>query len=801
MDRRRTDSRVVVIGAGIGGLVAALSLASSGLDVTVVERADGPGGKIRTTQPGRRPIDCGPTVLTMRDVFAQIFQDAGADLAAMVPMRPAAILARHCWGPGEQLDLHADRRHTIDAIARFAGPAEAKRYAVFCDRAQRVFNTLDYPFMRSERPSMLGLVQRVGVSRLRALARISPFTTLWRDLERSFQDPRLRQLFGRYATYCGSSPFRAPATLMLIAHAEQQGVWLVEGGMQKLAHVLADLVRARGGRIAYRSEATAILSKGGRIAGVKLANGEQLAADAVVVNGDVAAISGGWFGSDIADGAPQTTPARRSLSAVTLAMEAVVSGFPLVRHNVFFSRDYAAEFAELADGRVPSDPTVYVCAQDRDDAGIAPDCDGERLFCIVNAPAIGDVIRMSTAEIDRCVASTIRQLNRCGLTIDTSRSAMAVTTPADFEQLFPATGGALYGQATHGWRSSFQRQGTRGHLPGLYLTGGSVHPGAGVPMAAISGSPGRIRRNGGPRFDEPVVPGGYAWWYLDALSADGRQGLVVIGFIGSVFSPYYAWARTPDPYHHCSVNVALYGQRGQLWAMTERRRSAVAVEPDRLAIGPSALHWDGSALTITLDEVAVPLPRRIRGTVRLIPSALTSSVFALDTAGRHTWWPIAPAARVEVNLAQPDCSWSGTGYLDTNAGDEPLATTFAHWHWSRAMLARHSAVLYDVLERSGAASSLAIRIDDAGDVQQVDLPPKLQLPSTRWGIERRTAADAGQAEVVRTLEDGPFYARSQLRTTLFGETTEAIHESLSLDRFRKPLVKAMLPFRMPRTPW
>ncbi|MEQ1615944.1 MAG: carotenoid 1,2-hydratase [Hyphomicrobiaceae bacterium] len=298
-----------------------------------------------------------------------------------------------------------------------------------------------------------------------------------------------------------------------------------------------------------------------------------------------------------------------------------------------------------------------------------------------------------------------------------------------------------------------------------------------------------------------MVPGGYAWWYVDALRDDGRQGLVIIGFIGSVFSPYYAWSRTRDPYHHCSINVALYGERSQLWAMTERRRAAVGIETNRLAIGPSAISWDGNALTITIDEVTAPLPRRIRGTVRLFPSALTASVFALDAAGCHTWWPIAPAARVEVALQQPDCAWSGTGYMDTNAGCQPLASTFSHWHWSRAKLANHSAVLYDVVERCGTASSLATRINDRGDVQRVDLPPKLQLPSTRWGIERRTAADAGEARVLRTLEDGPFYARSQLSTHLFGEPTQAIHESLSLDRFRKPWVKTMLPFRMPRTLW
>lgn len=487
MDRNQSNPKVVVIGAGIGGLVAALLLATQGLDVTVVERADGPGGKIRTTRPGQRSIDCGPTVLTMRDILAEIFDEAGADLATLVPMYPAAILARHAWGPGEQLDLFADQRRSFDAIASFANPAEARRYAAFCDRAQRVFHTLEYPFLRAQRPSMLGLVQRVGLSRLGALAQIRPFTTLWQDLERSFHDPRLRQLFGRYATYCGSSPFRAPATLMLIAHVESQGVWLVEGGMHKLAEALAALVCAKGARIVYRSEATAIMSRGARITGLQLATGEQLPAGIVVVNADIAAIANGRFGPAIAEGAPAAASSRRSLSAVTLAMEAAASGFPLVRHNVFFSCDYAAEFADIAAGRMPPDPTVYVCAQDRGDEAIAPSTDGERLFCIINAPPNGDAYQMNSTEIDLCVASTIKQLTRCGLTLSAARSDISVTTPADFERLFPATGGALYGQSTHGWRSSFQRPGTRGHLPGLYLAGGSVHPGAGVPMAAISG--------------------------------------------------------------------------------------------------------------------------------------------------------------------------------------------------------------------------------------------------------------------------------------------------------------------------
>jgi carotenoid 1,2-hydratase len=210
------------------------------------------------------------------------------------------------------------------------------------------------------------------------------------------------------------------------------------------------------------------------------------------------------------------------------------------------------------------------------------------------------------------------------------------------------------------------------------------------------------------------------------------------------------------------------------------------------------MRWDGSALVIDIDEVTVPSLRRLQGTVRLIPSALTGQAFALDSAARHTWWPIAPAARVEVELGKPSISWSGTGYLDTNSGCEPLDAAFGHWHWSRAKLAQEMAVLYDVCQADGARSSLAIRIDQRGEVHQIERPPTVDLPRSRWRIERKTAADAPDVRVLRTLEDGPFYARSLLQTRLLGEKTIAMHESLSLDRFSKPWVKGLLPFRMPR---
>ncbi len=302
------------------------------------------------------------------------------------------------------------------------------------------------------------------------------------------------------------------------------------------------------------------------------------------------------------------------------------------------------------------------------------------------------------------------------------------------------------------------------------------------------------------RLDVPVGPNGYVWWYVDALSRDGAHGITIIAFLGSVFSPYYAWRRRSgpaNPLEHCALNVAVYGQPAR-WAMTERGAAQVERDTTRLRIGPSGLSWDGHMLTITIDERTMPKTGRIRGTVRVHAPALTGAAFALDAAGLHRWSPPAPSATVEVALEAPAVQWSGPGYLDTNDGDAPLEEAFARWDWCRAPMQDGTAILYEATERSGESACVTLHVSQNGAVTPLTPPPPVTLPRTRWRIARATRAEHGDAHVVRTLEDTPFYARSVLASRLLGERVMAIHESLSLDRFRSPWVQAMLPFRMPR---
>jgi len=274
--------------------------------------------------------------------------------------------------------------------------------------------------------------------------------------------------------------------LMLIAHVEARGVWLVDGGMFALAKAIEGLAIRNGARFRYGERVTEILVDKGKASGVTLASGERLHARSVVCNADPAALASGRFGQAAQRAVGAIPASGRSLAAMVWTAHSKTSGFPLAHHNVFFSNDYAAEFESLGQNKLAVSPTVYVCAQDRDDLGVGPD-GAERLQILVNAPAIGDGKGFTQGEIDQCRLQMLETTGRAGLLLELPASGTTLSTPTDFEAMFPSTGGALYGQASHGWVASFRRPGARTKIPGLYLAGGSTHPGAGVPMAALSG--------------------------------------------------------------------------------------------------------------------------------------------------------------------------------------------------------------------------------------------------------------------------------------------------------------------------
>lgn len=303
-------------------------------------------------------------------------------------------------------------------------------------------------------------------------------------------------------------------------------------------------------------------------------------------------------------------------------------------------------------------------------------------------------------------------------------------------------------------------------------------------------------------FAVDLLPDGYAWWYVDATSDDGRHGLTLIAFVGSVFSPFYARARRrgpASPYEHCAFNLALYGNRTARWVMTERPLSALDLSSTRYALGPNQLSWAGGKLHAGIDDLSAPLPRRVCGELEITPQPLIDCTFALDRDGTHLWRPLAPRARIEVAMTRPPLRWSGRAYVDSNLGMRPLEHDFLHWNWCRSTEADGTSLLYDVTPRVGEARQLALHVTADGQVQQRDPPPRVTLPCTRiWRVRRQTQSESGAAAVVRTLEDTPFYARSIVATRLGAKCVEAVHESVSLQRFRRRWIQALLGFRMLR---
>ncbi|MDD9732110.1 phytoene desaturase family protein [Mameliella sp. AT18] len=470
---------VLIVGAGIGGLAAAARLAHAGLRITVVERAARSGGKMRCLPSPAGPVDAGPTVLTLRPVLDDLFTSLDERLDAHLELIRQPLIARHFWPDGSRLDLFDSEPENLEALRAFGGARAVAQFRAFCDRARALFEAFDGPVMRAANPSLAGLAGQT----LRApglLRQMAPHRSLAALLDRTFDDPRLTQLFGRYATYVGASPYRAPALLSLIWQAEYVGVWKIAGGMHRLARALERIARTRGARFHHNAHVARIDISGGRARGVTLADGRTLRAERVLFNGDPRALATGALGPEAVPAGGQNGKRKRSLSAQVWAFAARARGVDLAHHNVFFRADPKPEFDALARGALVPDPTLYLCAMDR--GGPAPPPDLERFEIIANAPPLP----APDQEPDQCRTRCFDTLARAGLRFAPMPDAQSLTTPTGFESLFPASQGALYGQSPEALMAAFQRPKARSPVPGLYLAGGGAHPGAGVPMAMLS---------------------------------------------------------------------------------------------------------------------------------------------------------------------------------------------------------------------------------------------------------------------------------------------------------------------------
>jgi phytoene desaturase len=477
-------ARVVVVGAGVGGLAAAARLAARGHRVALHERAGTHGGKLGEYRRDGFTFDTGPSLLTLPQVFTDLFAATGgpADLE-LEPVDPAC---GYRFADGTRVDLPFDPADVPAALDAALGPGTGRAWQAFHERSARLWDLVGEPVLH--RPLRARDLARFG-TRLRDLRVVAPWWTLRRLGERLLPDPRLRMWLDRYATYSGSDPRRAPSVLSVTPYVEQRfGAWWVRGGLRRLADALLDRCRALGVVVHLGSEVAEITTAGRRVSGVRLADGRVVPADVVVSDADARVLYHRLLRSPralAARAALRRAPASVAGFVLLLALNGASGSGPA--HRVWFPADYDAEFDALFRRPAPvADPTVYVHAPA--DPALAPP-GGEAWFVLVNAPVhdpAGGVDWDAPGLRERYADRVLDVLACRGADVRGRVRWREIRTPADLERDAAAPGGAIYGTASHGPLAAVARPANRSPIPGLFLVGGSAHPGGGLPIVALS---------------------------------------------------------------------------------------------------------------------------------------------------------------------------------------------------------------------------------------------------------------------------------------------------------------------------
>ena len=477
---------VIVAGAGVGGLAAAVALAARGLRVRVLEAGERPGGKLGIAAAGGVEVDTGPSVLTLPDTLDRTFRLAGSSLADELELREPAPAFRYLYPEGPALDVHPRLEHTLASVERTLGGAAADEMADFLGYARRIWEAAAPHFIFGPAPSIGSLV-RGGPASLALLPRIDPLRTMWGAIRARVRDPHLRWLLARYATYNGSDVRRAPATLNCIAHVELgMGGYGVRGGMYEIVRALVRCAERLGVEMDCGARVERIAIRHGAVAGVRTADGREWRADAVVGNADAAQVLGGLM--DVPH-PPRPSPVPPSMSGWTGVLRARrrTGDAARVAHTVLFPRAYLDEFADIFDrGRPPAEPTVYLCAQEACHAR-AGWTDDEPVFVMANAPAEPADRPRDPGAWDALRQTVLARLDDAGLRAPDD-ALVWERTPGGLAAQFPGSRGSIYGAASNSALSAFRRPPNRvPGVRGLYLASGSAHPGGGVPLCVLSG--------------------------------------------------------------------------------------------------------------------------------------------------------------------------------------------------------------------------------------------------------------------------------------------------------------------------
>ncbi len=465
----------VVIGGGVGGLTAAIRLRVAGHHVTVVERNHAVGGKLAVFERDGFLFDVGPSLVTLPHVFDEVFRLAGTSLDEQVTMVRLDPQFRYSWRDGSRLAVPDDPDATAAAFESFA-PGAGDQWRAWDDNGRTIWDVSERTFFAGPMSSPRSLLRRMESPR--DLLDIDALRTLRRAARDTFSHEHLRQWAGRYATYSGSSPAQAPATLSCIPHIESRfGCWYPMGGLGSLRFAIEQVARDVGVEIVTSTEVTSITSTPDRVTGVVLDDGSHLDAPIAVANVDARHLYDDLLPDDRAS--KRVRKARRSTSGFVLCIGARGTTDGIGHHNVWFSDNGYQEFRELDAGRLADDPTIYGCVSSTTDPTQAPDGD-ENWFLLVNTPPGVDVDATGYRDL------VLERLASHGVDLRRRMRFCAHMTPADIEHNYRSPGGAIYGTSSNGKRAAFARPANRGARAGLYLVGGSSHPGGGLPLVTTS---------------------------------------------------------------------------------------------------------------------------------------------------------------------------------------------------------------------------------------------------------------------------------------------------------------------------
>ena len=466
--------KAIVVGGGVGGLCTAIRLGAAGHDVTVFERNEQIGGKLAVFERDGFTFDIGPSLLTLPQVFDDVFQLAGTSLADQLNLVRLDPQFRYFWRDGARLVVHDGNDATAAAFDAFAGAGAVWRD--FNERGRQIWEVSERTFFAGPMSNPVDLLSRMeSATDLRTIDAMRSLNSAARAL---FDEPRLQQWLGRYATYSGSTPRRAPATLSCIPHVEaEHGCWYPMGGLGALCDALVRVAGNVGVDIQPSSDVERINEDGNSVTGIRLVDGSVIAADT-----DAEHLYADLLPNDAA--LRRVRRADRSTSGFAMCLGVsgptqAIKGAPLGHHNVFFSNNAAQEFRQIEAGQLADDPTIYVCISSFTDASQAPDGD-ENWFILVNTPPGAEVNTEDYCDL------VLRRLGEHGVDLTGRINFAAQITPLDIERLYRSPGGAIYGSSSNGKRAAFTRPANRGARQGLYLVGGSSHPGGGLPLVATS---------------------------------------------------------------------------------------------------------------------------------------------------------------------------------------------------------------------------------------------------------------------------------------------------------------------------